>query len=68
MLDYRVVTLLVSDVLFAALSLLFLFRPAWAPALFPAYGSLFLWSDFRGEKSPTSFSFFWFPPWGSSWP
>ncbi len=50
MLDYRVVTLLVSDVLFAALSLLFLFRPAWAPALFPAYGSLFLWSDFRGEK------------------
>lgn len=50
MIDYRLATLLVSDVLFAALSLLFLFRPAWGPALFPAYGALFVWSDFRREK------------------
>ncbi len=46
----RTLTLVGSDALFIALSLLILRSPDLAPALFPFYGLLFFWSDFRREN------------------
>jgi diguanylate cyclase (GGDEF)-like protein len=48
-LDYRFVTLLGSDVIFGGVSLAIFFFPQFAAFLYPAYGLLFLWSDFRRE-------------------
>src|SRR5579884_1567751 len=46
----RTLTLVGSDALFIALSLLILRAPDLAPALFPFYGLLFFWSDYRREN------------------
>lgn len=50
MIDQRLVTLSGSSILFAGVSFALLSQPALAVALFPAYGLLFLWSDFRKDK------------------
>jgi len=49
MFDYKFITLLGSDILFAAISVPLLFHPGLGPVLYPLYGILFLWSDFRHE-------------------
>lgn len=50
MIDQRLATLTGSTGLFAAVSLALLSHPELAVSIFPAYGLLFLWSDFRREK------------------
>ena len=46
----RTLTLVGSDALFIALSLLLVRSPELAPALYPFYGLVFLWSDLRREN------------------
>jgi len=46
----RTLTLLGSDSLFVAVSLLLILRPAAGLFLYPLYGAVFLWSDLRGES------------------
>src|SRR5438876_3423282 len=47
--NYRTSTLLGSTFVFIALSLLLMRAPELAPGLFPFYGLVILWSDFRRE-------------------
>ena len=47
--DHKTVTLLGSDLLFIAVSLLFILHPEIGPVAYPFYGLLFLWSDWRRE-------------------
>ncbi|MBI4676534.1 MAG: sensor domain-containing diguanylate cyclase [Elusimicrobia bacterium] len=49
MFDYRFVTLLGATLVFAPLSVLFIFASGLGPSLFPLYGLIFLWCDFRRE-------------------
>jgi diguanylate cyclase (GGDEF)-like protein len=51
-LDQKTLTLLGSTALFIAVSLALLRAPGWAPATFPLYGLIFLWSDLRRESEP----------------
>ena len=56
--DQKTVTLLGSTFLFIGLSLALLRAPLWGPALFPAYGLVFLWSELRREgEMPIIFVF-----------
>jgi diguanylate cyclase (GGDEF)-like protein len=48
--DQRLVTWLGSDLIFGAVSLALLIHPSQGTAIYPAYGLLFLWSDFRKEN------------------
>lgn len=48
-LDHRTVTLLGSDFLFIAVSLLLILHPETGPAAYPFYSLLFLWSEYRRE-------------------
>ncbi len=48
-LSTRTWTLVGSDALFIALSLVLVLQPALAPYVFPFYGLLFFWSDLRRE-------------------
>lgn len=58
MLSQRTWTLLGSDLLFIGVSLALFVRPELSAALYPAYGLLFLWSDFRREgEAPVIFLF-----------
>ncbi len=58
MITHRTATLAGSEALFVAVSLLLLRFPQAAPALFPFYGLLPLWSDFRREaEAPIIFLF-----------
>jgi diguanylate cyclase (GGDEF)-like protein len=47
--DYRFVTLLGATLVFAPLSVLFVFFSGMGPVLFPIYGLIFLWCDYRRE-------------------
>ncbi|MBI5624694.1 MAG: sensor domain-containing diguanylate cyclase [Elusimicrobia bacterium] len=49
MFDYRFVTLLGATLVFAPLSVLFIFISGMGPGLFPLYGLIFLWCDYRRE-------------------
>ncbi|MFA6004411.1 MAG: diguanylate cyclase, partial [Elusimicrobiota bacterium] len=58
MLAKRSVTLLGANLLFAAISALLLIRPELAVAVYPIYGALALWTDFRRESElPFIFTF-----------
>ncbi|MBI5883333.1 MAG: GGDEF domain-containing protein [Elusimicrobia bacterium] len=49
MFDYRFVTLLGATLVFAPLSVLFIYASGLGPGLFPLYGLIFLWCDYRRE-------------------
>jgi diguanylate cyclase (GGDEF)-like protein len=58
MLDQRTTTLVGSDLLFIAVSFLLFRQPDAGPALYPLYGLILFWSDFRREsETPIIFLF-----------
>ncbi|HAH08460.1 MAG TPA: hypothetical protein DCM05_18365 [Elusimicrobia bacterium] len=50
MLSARNLTLVASILVFAAVSILLFLLPGWEPAVYPFFGLIFIWNDFRREE------------------
>ncbi|MFA6092316.1 MAG: GGDEF domain-containing protein [Elusimicrobiota bacterium] len=50
MLSYRNLTLLVANLLFFSISAALFFFPGWETIIYPLYGLVFIWTDYRREE------------------